>query len=111
MNDKNQSSPDPHVVKKLESFGWGAFIIWVGLSILFSFNFNFTLLGIGLITLAVQVLRRNNNLPTEGFWVIAGFLFLFGAVWGMLNIVFPLIPIIIIIAGIVIISQALKKKE
>ncbi len=111
MNDKNQSSTNPHLAKKLESLGWGSFIIWVGVSILFSINFSITLLGVGLITLAFQVLRRNNNLPTEGFWVVAGFLFVFAAVWGMLNMVFPLIPIIIIVAGIVIISQALKKKE
>ena len=78
--------------------------------LIFSINFNIALLGVGLITLAGQVLRRNNNLPTEGFWVIAGFLFLIGAVFGMLNMVFPLIPIIIIIAGIVVISQTLKKK-
>ncbi len=109
--DNNKTATENHAAKKLESLGWGTFIVWVGFCVLVGINFNFSLFGIGIITLIFQYLRRMNNLELEGFWIIAGILFLAGSIWGFLGLEFPLVPIVIIIAGITIISQSIKLKK
>jgi ABC-type Mn2+/Zn2+ transport system permease subunit len=56
-------------------------------------------------------MRKSFNHKLEIFWVIAGLLFVIGGIWGLLKIDVPLIPILIIIAGIVILTQVFKGKK
>ena len=97
--------------KNLEAGGWGLFFIWVGISILAGFSFAIGLLGVGIITLGVQLVRKFYNLKLEGFWFVVGILFILGGIWELLKIEVQLVPIIIIVAGIVILISVFKPKK
>ena len=87
---------------KLSAAGWGLFIIWIGISFLASLAAWITLLGIGVITLGMQVIRKSVGLSLEGFWVVVGFLFVLGGIWALLGTTVPLLPILLIVAGVVL---------
>jgi hypothetical protein len=55
--------------------------------------------GVGVITLAVQVVRKYLNLKLEGFWVVIGLLFVVGGLWELFEPDLPLVPILLIVAG------------
>ena len=97
--------------KNIEAVAWGSFLIWVGIAIIAELGFPIGLLGVGIITLIAQLMRKSFNHKLEIFWVIAGLLFVIGGIWGLLKIDVPLIPILIIIAGIVILTQVFKGKK
>jgi hypothetical protein len=97
--------------KNIDAIGWGSFLIWVGIAIIADFGFPIGLLGVGIITLIAQIMRKSFNHKVEVFWVIAGFLFVIGGISGIMKIDIPLIPILIIIAGIVILTSVIKRKK
>lgn len=99
------------IEKNLEAAGWGLFFIWVGISILAGFSFAVGLLGVGIITVGVQLVRKFYNLKLEGFWLIVGLLFIIGGIWELLRIEVQLVPILIIVAGIVILISIFKHKK
>lgn len=51
--------------KKLSTVGWALFFIWIGIAFLAEFSFGIGLLGVGIITLGVQVARRLMDLKFE----------------------------------------------
>jgi len=74
LNDKNPSSSDEQrtagtngIAHKLSIAGWSLFFIWIGISFLAKFTVAIGLLGIGLITLGIQLARRAFNLAVESF--------------------------------------------
>lgn len=100
-----------HLEENLSKLGWALFFIWVGLAFLGDFGAGSTLLGIGLITLLMQIVRRMYSLNFEGFWVVIGILFALGGLWELSETDLPLLPILLIIAGVLmIISMAVRKK-
>ncbi len=88
------------LAKKLDAAGWGLFFIWVGIAFLANFGFPVGLLGVGIITLGGQVARKYFNLKAEEFWIVVGLLFLVGGIWDLLEVKLPLVPILIILAGL-----------
>lgn len=99
------------LAKKLDVTGWGLFFIWIGIAFLANFGFAIGLLGVGIITLGGQVARKHFNLKAEGFWVVVGLLFVLGGIWELLQIKFSLVPILIIVAGVVMLVSALWGKR
>ena len=69
------------------------------------------LLGVGIITLVTQLMRKSFEYKIETLWVIAVFLFVICEIWGILKIDVPLIPILLIIAGIVILIKVFKGRK
>jgi hypothetical protein len=47
---------------KLDAGGWGLFFIWIGIAVLTSLGWGATLFGIGVITLAGQMVRTSRRL-------------------------------------------------
>ena len=86
------------------------FFVWIGISFLANFGLAIGLLGIGIITLGMQVARKYFNLKFEWFWVVVGLLFLIGGIWDMLAFKVPLVPILIILAGIVMLISVFWSK-
>jgi hypothetical protein len=84
---------------KLSGAGWGLFIIWIGIAFLAGFQTWLTLIGIGIITLGMQLIRKASGLGTEGFWLVIGLLFLIGGIWDFSGTTLPLLPILLIVAG------------
>jgi len=103
-NGKNE------LANKLGAIGWGLFFIWIGIILLFKISASVCLLGIGIITLGIQVGRKYFNLKLERFWIIVGALFLAGGLWEVLKTKLPLMPVLLIIAGLAIIVLSIKGK-
>jgi hypothetical protein len=97
--------------KNLEVVGWAMFLIWIGIAMLADFGFVIGLFGVGIITLGSQTARKYFNFKVEGFWVIAGLLFVLGGIWELLKIEFNLLPILIIVAGLVFIIYVIRGKK
>lgn len=92
----------------LSSIGWALFFIWIGIAFLVGFNEGVGLLGIGVITLGIQFARKLSGLAFEGFWVVVGVLFVLGSFWNLYEVDIPIIPILLIIAGLVILFSIVR---
>ena len=88
--------------KKLEAIGWGVFFIWIGIVFL---------AGIGIITLGTQVARVAFGLRFEGFWLVVGSCFLLGGMWQLVQVQLPLLPILLILAGLALILAAFRPES
>lgn len=96
---------------KLGAVGWGLFLLWIGVAILAAVPSWITLLGVGAIILAVQGARKRAGLPTEGFWVVVGFLFALGGLWDLSGSALRLLPILLIVLGGGVLISALRPGE
>jgi hypothetical protein len=113
---KNQSENASTTVghdleQKLKTTGWALFFIWLGIAFLVQMSMGVGLLGVGVIILVMQVVRKHNNLKAEGFWVVIGILFVLAGLWELLQADIPLVPFVLIIAGIVLFLSVLRKKQ
>lgn len=97
--------------KNFAAVGWGLFLIWIGISYIAGFSFGVGILGVGIITLGIQLARMVSNLKLEGFWVVVGILFIIGGIWNLFNIQFDLVPILILIAGVLLLISVFTGKK
>ncbi len=96
--------------RRLDAVGWGLFFVWVGIAFLADVDWGAGLLGVGIITLGGQAMRRYFALRVEVFWVMVGFFFLLGGVWELFNIRLDLLPILCIVAGVALLVSVLVRK-
>lgn len=96
---------------KLSTVGWGLVLIWIGVAFLAKFIIGITLVGIGVITLGVQIARISSNLKAEGFWMVVGVLFLLGGLWELFEPDLPLVSILLIVAGVVLLISVGRGKK
>ena len=97
---------------KLQAVGWGLFFIWVGIAVLTKIEVGIGLLGVGIIILVMQGVRLSSKLKLEWGWVVVGLLFVIGGLGGLFEMRRALMPILLIIAGVVlIISIIIKGKK
>jgi hypothetical protein len=99
------------VDKRLSAAGWGLFFVWVGVVLLLNLNPAFGALGVGVITLGVQGARKSFGLAFEGFWVVIGILFAMGGLWAMYEINIPVVPILLMLAGVILLVSVLRRKK
>lgn len=95
---------------KLDTLGWGLFFVWVGIAWLADVGLGIGLLGVAAITLGMQLVRKSKKLRVEGFWVVVGLLFALGGIWQLLAIETPLVPILLIVAGLALLVWMLRSK-
>lgn len=104
----NGMAPDKrHLGARLEAAGWGAFFLWFGIALLADVGWGAGLLGVGIITLAGQAARRYAGLQLEEFWLVVGGLFALGGIWELIGTTLPLVPLLLIAAGLVLLVSAL----
>jgi hypothetical protein len=96
--------------KRLDAAGWGLFFVWIGIALAAHVGWGAGLLGVGIITLGGQVMRKYFALRVEIFWVMAGFFFLVGGVWELVNVQFGLIPILCIAVGLILLVSTFVGK-
>jgi hypothetical protein len=96
---------------KIATTSWALFFIWVGVAFLFEFGAGIGLLGVGLIILGGQAARRHHGLKLEGFWVLIGALFIAVSIWELVETELSLLPILLIVAGLVLLLSALRGKR
>ena len=85
---------------KFEAAGWALFFIWVGVAWLADVGWGIALIGVAVITLAMQALRAVFGVRVEGFWVLVGFGFAVAGLWEWLGIRLPLAPFLLIAIGV-----------
>ena len=100
-----------NLARKMDAVGWALFLIWVGIVLLAKTSSSVALVGIGIIILGVQVARVLLKLNLEGFWFVVGLLFLMGGIWQMVGARFPLVPILLIVAGVALIVTRFMPKR
>ena len=88
------------LAERLDSLGWALFFVWVGAALLLDVSWGVGLLGVGVITLGGQAARKYFGLQLEGFWALVGSFFLIGGVWELFEITVPLLPLLLIGAGV-----------
>ena len=99
VNRESTLDKNAGVAKKVDVAGWGIFFIWVGTALLMDFSWGVGLVGVAVITLGGQAVRKYFGLTLEKFWVVCGLLFLVGGVWELYRVEVSLVPILLIVAG------------
>ena len=67
------------------------------------------LVGIGVITLLTQAVRKLFELPLEGFWVLVGLGFMIGGLWNVYAVDIPLAPVLLFGLGVALLGAAVLK--
>jgi hypothetical protein len=111
VSDAGAAPAKGGIAEKLDAIGWALFFIWVGLALMFNFGWGVGLLGIGIITVGEQTGRRYFGLRVERFWIIVGLLFLVGGIVEILEAQLPLLPVLLILAGVVVLFSSLGGKH
>lgn len=100
--------------RRVTTVGWGAFFIWLGLVLMLKAGTGLILLGVGIISLGMQVARKYIGLDSDGFWVLVAILFVVVGVWELFEVDLPLMSVFLIVVGLAFLVSALKgglKKE
>ena len=95
---------------KLDVFAWSFFFIWIGIALLSNLGWGVGLLGVGIIILGKQGIRKYMALGFETFEVVCGVLFVLGGIWELLSVRISLVPVICIAAGVALLLSALFGK-
>lgn len=93
--------------RQVDSVGWAAFFIWIGVAVLGGIGWAWSLLGISAIVLSVQAALRLNQEGADPFMVACGIVLLVGAVWELLGLDWPLAPVLLIALGLVMLWNVL----
>lgn len=107
---KVETSNERSIARVIDSAGWGLFFLWVGVALLLDIGWGPGLIGVGVITLGGQVARRYYGLSIESFWVAVAVLFVLGGVWELLQIRVSLVPVLAIVAGVVLLISAMRRR-
>ncbi len=114
MEGKNhfgETSPKRDVLEsKLAAAGWALFFIWMGIALFADVGWGAGLLGVGIITLGIQLLRKHLVGRMMGFWIVVGFFFVLGGAWELLTVQLSLMPIFCIGIGLLLLVSALMRK-
>jgi hypothetical protein len=97
-------------IKRITTIGWGLFFIWLGFVLMIKAGSGLILLGVGLISLGMQVARKYSGLDSDGFWIVVGILFVIVGTWEMFEIKMPLMSVFLIVIGGAFLVSTLKGK-
>jgi hypothetical protein len=97
--------------RKFDAGAWGLFLVWVGVAWLTGIPLGIGLLGVALITLGAQVVRRAYELAVEPFWIVVGLCFAVGGTWELLDTKASAVPIFLIIAGGALLLSLVKRRR
>lgn len=90
----------------LDSIVWAILLIWVGVAMLAEFSRGWFMLGVGALILAAQLARWLMGLRLEGFWAACGVAFVAGGAWTILDLPWPLTPMLFIALGAALLAKA-----
>jgi hypothetical protein len=99
------------VADRLSTAGWGLLFLWLGIVFLTDLREGVALLGIGIIILTVQGIRRSLGLDLEGFWVVVGLVFGLTGVGQLVALQISLLPILLIAAGLALLLSSIRSKH
>ena len=93
--------------RNLTTAGWGFVFIWIGIVLLTQLSGGVALLGIGIIIIAMQIIRMRMNLRIELFRFIVGLFFVAGGIWDLYNTNLNLLPSLCFLAGAIFLVASL----
>ncbi len=102
-----EGSSVSEAARRVDSVAWATFFIWVGVAMLMEVPWGWFLSGVGILTLAAQFFHWQLDRKTDRFWIACGVVFLAGGVWTLLQMQWPLAPILIILLGVALLGKAL----
>jgi hypothetical protein len=85
---------------RLDSVAWSLFFIWVGIAWIADWSLGVGLMGVAVIILTEQAVRKFFHLGTEGFWLIMGVGIGVGGAWELADLQIPLLPFLLISLGL-----------
>lgn len=94
--------------KRITTIGWGLFFIWLGVVLMFNVGTGLILIGVGIISLGIQVARRYIGLDSDGFWILVAIIFIIVGVWELLDVSLPLMSVFLVVIGVAFLVSALK---
>lgn len=94
--------------KRITTIGWGLFFIWLGVVLMFNVGTGLILIGVGIISLGIQVARRYIGLDSDGFWILVAILFIIVGVWELFDVSLPLMSVFLVVIGMAFLISALK---
>jgi len=97
-------------LKRITTIGWGLFFIWLGLVLMIKAGSGLILVGVGVISLGMQVARKYAGFDSDGFWIVVGILFVVVGTWEMFEIRMPLMSVFLVVIGGVFLVSAIKGK-
>ncbi len=104
------SSPEQSErARQIDSVAWALFFVWVGVSMLVPIPWGWFLVGLAGLILAVQFARWLTGMAIEGFWVACGTVCLAGGLWNVLELPWPLAPILLILFGVALLGKAVVR--
>jgi len=103
--------PRSAVERRLGGVAWGLFFLWAGLSFLLGFGWGVGLLGVGLLALVMQVVRRSFGLSIEAFWVLVGSALVVAGVWELLVIEASLGSLFLMAFGAALLALSLRPRS
>jgi len=111
---KNQDAKKRALDKRLDSIGWGLFLIMIGGLWLAPEGLvpeDSWLIGTGAIILVMMGIRYLYGIKISGFWLVLGIVALAFGISDVFGLNIPVFPILIIIIGAsVVLTPFLKKK-
>jgi len=111
-NDKVRKTPDSiELDRKLSAAGGGLLLIWLGIALLADVGWGAGLIGVGIILLAEQVIRRYFAVKFDGFWLVVGAVSVVSGVLMLLGVKLSLVPILLIVIGISLLASILKGRH
>jgi hypothetical protein len=96
--------------RQIDSVAWALFFIWVGVAMLAPIPWGWFLVGVAVLILAVQLVRWQMGMTIESFWVACGAVCLAGGLWNVLELPWPLAPILLILLGVALLGKAVIKR-
>ncbi len=96
--------------RQIDSVAWAVFFIWVGVAMLAEIPWGWFLIGVAALILAAECARWLMNMRVEGFWVACGLVFLAGGLWNVLELPWPLAPILLILFGVAMLGKAVVRR-
>ena len=99
LNDSATPSSQDERSRQIDSAAWAVFFIWVGVVMLAGMPWAWFLVGIGVLIVGAQVVRRQRGLKVELFGVIVGLIMLAAGIWDLAALPLPLMPMILIVLG------------
>ncbi len=104
------SSQGSERARQIDSIAWAIFFIWVGVAMLAQIPWGWFLVGVALLILATQFARWQAGIVIETFWIACGTVFLAGGLWNVLDLPWPLAPILLIVFGLALLGKAVVRR-
>lgn len=93
-----QTSDQLERARRIDSGAWAVFFIWLGF-MLAGLPWAWFLIGVGVLILGAQLVRRQFSVEIEMFGVVIGLVILAAGVWELFAPPWPLMSIILIAMG------------